>query len=48
MGWIIAGLFLALAFMVVLAVKLLVLMARGIVLLGLLALQGLMGLLRWR
>jgi hypothetical protein len=46
MGWIIAGLVLALAFMVVLAVKLLALMARGIVLLGLLALRGLVALFR--
>ncbi len=46
MGWIIAGLALAFAFMVVLAVRLLVLMARGIVLLGLLALRGLVALLR--
>lgn len=46
MGWMIAGLALAAALVVVYAVKAIVLLGRGIVLLGLAVLRGLAGLLR--
>ena len=46
MGWIIAGLFLVVALATVWAVKAIVLLGRGIVLLGVVLLRGMAGLFR--
>lgn len=46
MGWIIAGLFLVVALATVWAVKAIVLLGRGIVLLGVVLLRGVLGMLR--